>query len=137
MTALRLRVAAWVYGTLAVAAVGWGFVRGDPDVFHHPAPWLHLGAPLAVGTGIPLGLALGFSFAWATRLAVRRLELARRLHVEFRALFGPLSEKDVLAFSALSAVGEELAFRGALQPAVGLLIASLLFGLVHMGPSLR
>src|SRR5688572_27513617 len=121
MTGLRLRVAAWVYGTLAVLAVGWGFLRGDPDLFHHPEGWLHLGLPLALGLGIPSGVGIGVLFAWATRLAVRRLQFARRIHVEFRALFGRLSETDILAFSALSALSEELVFRGALQPAIGLL----------------
>ena len=130
MTGIRLRVAAAVYGTLAVLAIGWGFLRGDPDLFHHPDGWLHLDVGMALAIGIPVGVAIGALFAWATRLAVRRTAFARRIPVEFRALFGPLAERDILLFSALSAVSEEIVFRGALQPILGLVLAALAFGLV-------
>ena len=44
----------------------------------------------------------------------------------------PLSH--AIALALLSGFGEELFFRGALQPRVGWFVASLLFGLVHVGP---
>jgi len=126
-----------VYGALAALAVGWGLLRGNPDLFHHPDSWMRLDLGLGLAVGLPTGIAIGVGFAWATRLAVRRTTFARRIHVEFRMLFGPLSERDVLAFSALSAVSEEVVFRGALQPAIGLLLSALAFGAIHVGPSLR
>lgn len=39
-----------------------------------------------------------------------------------------------LYISALSAVGEELLFRGAILPSAGLIFTSIIFGLVHIGP---
>src|SRR5690606_27765149 len=48
-----------------------------------------------------------------------------------------LSPAGVIVLAGLSAIGEELLFRGLLQPAVGLLPQALLFGIVHQmrGPS--
>ena len=44
-----------------------------------------------------------------------------------------------LAFllAALSGIGEELLFRGGLQPYLGLYATSLLFGIIHIGPNGR
>jgi len=44
-----------------------------------------------------------------------------------------------LAFllAALSGVGEELLFRGGIQPFIGLYATSLLFGIIHIGPNGR
>jgi membrane protease YdiL (CAAX protease family) len=39
--------------------------------------------------------------------------------------------------SVFSGVGEEALFRGALQPEIGLIAASLLFGAAHVGPDRR
>lgn len=137
VTASRLKAALLVYGALAATAVGWGIVRGDPDLYHHPAPWLDLGALAGAALGVALGLGVGAAVVVATRLAVRRTSWARHLHVEFRQIFGPLSTRDVMVFAVLSSVAEELFFRGALQPAIGLGGSSLVFGLLHVGPTRR
>lgn len=137
MTASRLKAALLVYGALAAAAFAWAFVRGDLDLYDHPAPWLHLGGLASALTGLALGLAVGGGVVAATRTLVRRTEWARRLHLEFRQIFGPLSTRDVLVFAGLSSVAEELFFRGALQPSLGLVASSLVFGLLHVGPSRR
>jgi uncharacterized protein len=44
---------------------------------------------------------------------------------------------DLLLVSAFSGVGEEAFFRGALQPALGLVATSILFGALHIGPDRR
>ncbi len=41
----------------------------------------------------------------------------------------------LLYLALLSAVAEEILFRGAIQPSLGLIGASLLFGLLHLGPT--
>jgi hypothetical protein len=45
-----------------------------------------------------------------------------------------LSLGDIAALALLSAIGEELLFRGLLQPLVGLLAQAVIFGLVHQIP---
>ncbi len=49
-------------------------------------------------------------------------------------LMGPLPWWMVIYLALLSGVGEELLFRGAIQPFAGLALTSILFGLLHMGP---
>jgi membrane protease YdiL (CAAX protease family) len=39
--------------------------------------------------------------------------------------------------SLFSGIGEEMLFRGAVQPEFGLVVAALAFGLVHIGPDRR
>jgi membrane protease YdiL (CAAX protease family) len=50
------------------------------------------------------------------------------------AALGPLSTRDCLVLALLSGIAEEALFRAALQPDVGLVAASLLFGLAHLAP---
>jgi len=49
-------------------------------------------------------------------------------------ILGPTSVPMALYLAAVSSLGEELLFRGAIQPFAGLAITSLIFGLLHMGP---
>jgi uncharacterized protein len=136
LTALRLKTAALIYGLLAAAAVAWGFLRDNPDIYHHPAGLLasHLPLPAGVILGGSAGVAFGLGIAWMTRFSVYRFRWARTLHVEFRGLLGPLTGTDILAYAVFSAIGEELFFRGAMQPVLGIVPASLVFGLLHVAP---
>ena len=49
-------------------------------------------------------------------------------------LLGKPSARECVALGLASGVAEEAFFRGALQPALGWLLASLIFGLVHFAP---
>jgi len=137
VTASRLKAALLVYGALAAAAGAFGLLRGNLDLYDHPAPWIALGGLVRFVVGLGAGLLVGATVVGATRVAVRRTDWARHLHVEFRQIFGTLSTRDVLVFAGLSSIAEELFFRGALQPSIGLSLSSLVFGLLHVGPSRR
>jgi membrane protease YdiL (CAAX protease family) len=86
-------------------------------------------------------LALGLVFACllvlGSRFTVQRYEWARRLHGELRPFARGLSPMGLVVLAILSSLGEELLFRGLLQPWMGLLPQALLFGVVHQlpGPS--
>jgi CAAX protease family protein len=47
------------------------------------------------------------------------------------------SRVNLVLVSVLSGVGEEAFFRGALQPALGIVATSILFGALHVGPDRR
>ena len=49
----------------------------------------------------------------------------------------PLSDAEIVILAAASSVGEEMFFRGALLPVVGLLASSAIFALLHIGPKAR
>jgi membrane protease YdiL (CAAX protease family) len=133
----RIQVALVVYGLLATAALVWGLVRGNLDLYHHPDPWLHVPFPYSTGFALAAGGVVALLVIAGTRTLVRRVSWARTLHVEFRGLLGPLSSGEIAVFALTSGVAEELFFRGALQPATGVVISSLVFGAVHVGPGKR
>jgi uncharacterized protein len=136
VTALRLKTAVVIYGALAALAVGLGFARGNPDIFNHPDGFLSERLPLwaRVLAGLALGISFGIFVARLTRYSVYRFEWAKSLHTEFRGLFGPLRNIDIIAYAGLSAAAEEIFFRGAVQQALGIVAAGLIFGALHIGP---
>ena len=132
-TSNPVRGAVLLYGLLAVGAVTWVLAdRGTIDLWRHPAPLLQLPFALGFVGGLLAGVVFGLLVARLTRLAVRRTRWAAGLHTEFHALLGPLSDADILLLALLSSVAEECFFRGALQPTVGLVAASLVFGGMHV-----
>jgi membrane protease YdiL (CAAX protease family) len=126
-----------VYATLALAGFGWAAFRGRPWLFAHPRPWLALAGPWDVLASLAAGVALAALTLVATRVLVARSRFGRELHLAFRELLGGLDGVAIAALALASGVGEEVFFRGALQPSLGLLPTSLLFGLLHIGPDRR
>ena len=63
-----------------------------------------------------------------------RTALGAALARALAAALGPLRTRDCIVLALLSGVAEEALFRGALQPQVGLVWASLLFALAHLVP---
>ncbi|MDQ1346821.1 MAG: protease family protein [Acidobacteriota bacterium] len=137
MTAVRTTPAAgakfyrlaWIfYLVLAIAGLLWlGVQRGRLGIglFVDPGGWwIDLGAGVAIGGGL---LALW----WALR---RWVAAARDLEDELARLLAPLSIAEAVSLAVISALAEELFFRGALQSAIGFLPAAVLFALLHAGP---
>jgi hypothetical protein len=81
-----------------------------------------------------LGLATGGLVVVSTRVFVARFAWARRLHTELRPLARNISFTGIVVLALLSAIGEELLFRGLLAPWLGLIPQALLFGIVHQMP---
>ena len=123
-----VRFAALFYGFLAVVAALWCGLRGFDvrPLGESPAASVLLGL-LTAGCTVSLGL-----------LAYRFLPALREISGELgpRLIDGAGSTSLVLV-SIFSGVGEEAFFRGALQQEFGLVGASLLFGVAHIGPDRR
>ena len=121
-------LAALFYAVLLLAAAVVG-VLGGWDVF-------------VLGDSMPFGLAAGVLSACGTVafgvLLYHLLPALRRLSDELAPiLMDGARRRDLVLVSVLSGVGEEAFFRGALQPALGIVVASLLFGVLHIGPDRR
>jgi uncharacterized protein len=94
------------------------------------------------GDSLALSLTLGSLTPLAT---VSAGLLAYRLVPALRAIVEELAPRlvdgagrvSLLLVSLFSGVGEEVFFRGAVQQEFGLVAASLLFGVVHVGPDRR
>jgi membrane protease YdiL (CAAX protease family) len=121
-----------LYGFLAVAALVIGAARGDADIYRLPVsePWKLAFSPL-------LGVVVGLGVVFVSRLCVHRFDWARRLHRDFRGLLGTLHARDIFVLAAASSIAEELLFRGAILPWIGLLPSAIVFALLHIGPGTR
>ncbi len=126
-------VALIFYGALALAAWGWrSGLAGEPLL--HASPEHAASGVRIVRDGL-VGLAAGLGLVALSRLATASSRAGQALTAELAQAIGPLGSVQIVALALASGVGEELFFRGALQPRVGLLLASLLFGLAHLLPS--
>lgn len=122
-----LRLGSWF--TLALCLVAAVL----PLAFGQPGVWSALG-PVGLFTartvlGATLGLVAGAAAAvlimhWRP-LHVIAEDLARLVAWEH------LSTWDYISVAFMAALGEELLFRGALQPLIGLVPTSVIFGLLH------
>jgi len=72
-----------------------------------------------------------------TRVATSRFQWARELHSSFKDLLGPLTGREIVILALASSIGEELLFRGALQPWLGVWVQAMVFALPHVGPGKR
>ncbi|MDQ4105564.1 MAG: CPBP family intramembrane metalloprotease [Actinomycetota bacterium] len=122
-----VRLAALFYGALAVAAALWNGLRGRGFQMGDSIPGSLLLGLLAAAATVALGLAL-----YGLVPAMRRIAGELAPHLVDR-----MSRSDLVLISVFSGVGEELFFRGAVQPEFGLTVAALAFGLVHVGPDRR
>lgn len=110
---------------IGVAGAAWLLVRGV-----HYAPRLGLGWQVAAGAATG-GALLGLAWLLERRLASFRYA-SRLVERALRTLALPAWAGPVLA--AATAGGEELFFRGALLPVVGVLGQAVLFGVFHPVP---
>ncbi len=113
-----LLLAAAIVGTLGERSA---FTLGNSGLFG-----LLAGVTTACGT-----VALGILF-------YRILPVLRRLSDDLAPhLIDGAKCRNLVLVSIFSGLGEESFFRGALQPEIGLVASSLLFGVLHLGPDRR
>ena len=115
---------------LVLLALVWARYRGLP-LNVGAGPWIRdVGAGVLAATGFAVVNYWLLCYAPALR-AVRAV---RRVYRDlFKPLFAEIGALEVVVISLAAGIGEELFFRGALQPEVGLIPASLVFGVLHMG----
>ena len=115
---------------LVVVALLWIWLRAIP-VHATGGPWQRDAAMGVAAAGV---LAV-VNWALLCRAPdVSGVRGIRRLCWDMlRPLFAAVAPRDVVIIGVAAGVGEELLFRGALQPEAGLVAASVVFGLLHMG----
>ncbi len=115
------------------AGLGWWIEQRPVETFH----WSVGAAALGVAVSLPLLIV----FVLCTRLPLAPFVRIQRLCEEVvRPLFAGCSVSDLAAISLMAGIGEEVLFRGVLQAAfsrwfgvwVGVSLASVLFGLLHL-----
>ncbi len=123
-----------LYLPLAGVACLWSWLAAGTTPFSHPEPWLAAPYTTRFALSVLGGVGLGVMVVGLTQLLVRRAAWARDLHLEFRNLLGPLDAHTIAVLALCSGVAEEMFFRGAMLPALGLVLSSVIFGAVHVGP---
>jgi membrane protease YdiL (CAAX protease family) len=125
------KLALLFYGALFGVALLWAAFSGRSMLYAsvrdqvRGVDWLGDVGAGALAAGIVIALS------WEV---TRRSVWGRALAEALGQLLGPLSLRTCLLLAAVSGVAEEAFFRGSLQPRVGLVWASLLFGLAHFAP---
>lgn len=119
---------------LVGAALAWGLRREDLlAALSLRQPWPEVLAWAALGAALSLGSVAGLAQVW--RRFGRALERTGLETGEEALRFAGWPVLAVVV--AVSGLGEEVFFRGGLQPTLGLPLTSLAFGLAHGGWRLR
>lgn len=124
----RLSRASIFYGVIFLIGAVWANAQGRNVLIADTWTLVGLVGHAAFGIAVGLLVALG-----SQRLAAHYM-WARRLERALAEALGPFSTTGAILVALLSSVGEEALFRGAMQPAVGIVFTSLAFGLLHVGP---
>ena len=129
-SARLLKYVALVEGGLLLLALMWAFFQKLPlqAALRPTLPDCAIGA----GAG---GILLAANYAaveYGSRWSAALRRMKALLDVEIIPMFRAMPVTAMIVIAALSGAGEELFFRGALQANVGIWIASLLFGAMHV-----
>lgn len=120
------------YGVMGCAAMLWRMaLQGEP--------MLHPTADAAATAWGPLpalaaGALFGLLAVGSSELMMRWSQLAEALADLLGESLAGLGRGDAILLAAASGLAEEMLFRGAVQPAIGLVAASLVFGACHFLP---
>ena len=119
-------------GALMLAGLLWVLGRDLPFTWSD-ASRVSLAGATAIGLLTAAALA---AIQFVLRIVPERgpVRALRRLYRELLyPLFRASTPIEIVVISVLAGVGEEVLFRGAMQPELGLIITSLVFGLFHVG----
>jgi membrane protease YdiL (CAAX protease family) len=119
-----LKLATIFYAVVGLAAAGWA------AWFDHPL----FGESAPTAAGLASGLATGLLIVALCHLAYRLSRVVRRASEFMGRFFGPVTASAALWLALISGFVEEICFRGALWPHLGLLGTSVLFGICHILP---
>jgi membrane protease YdiL (CAAX protease family) len=127
-----LLLAVVFYLLCAAGALAWGAIAGRPNLLILPGgtSWAR------VALGAAAGLGFGLLIVAASRL-LERLDWAQELNRFFATVLGHVSWSEAALLALTSAVGEELLFRGAIQPSLGIWWTTSIFALLHLPPRAR
>jgi len=127
-----VRFGLYFYGAMIAVALVWRMGLYQESILFSSAAAEAAGVqPLRQAA---IGLAVGLVVVVGSELVTRLTGWGESLARELAAGIGPISIPNALLLATASGLGEELFFRGALQPRVGLVIASLAFGAMHFVP---
>ncbi len=81
-----------------------------------------------------LGVCIGLLVVLLSWVLTKFTKVFQELVEALNDLIGPLTMLEIFFIAAFSSIAEEFFFRGLMQEKLGIVIASVLFGLLHSGP---
>jgi len=126
---------ALAYAALGIVATVIAVVWRNGSPLVHPEPWLVLEPRASHTYSLLLGVSFGALIVVSTRPLVTRFAWARNLYQDLQPIAHSLSSAAIVVLALLSALGEELLFRGLMLPWIGIVPQALVFGLVHYLPT--
>lgn len=108
------------------AAVAWIWLH-----FQKPGLSAALWMPAHWPRDLALGIGAGLAIVGVTVLLSRSFAWTRRLEAEFGWILGAQKVGEIVWIALLSGCAEEYLFRGALQQKFGLVIATVVFAIIH------
>lgn len=127
-----VRAALFFYGAMGCVALLWRMWTPGQSILH-PTPAAEAAA-LGWGPAIAWGVVIGLGSIGVSELLTRWTDLGDALADLLGESMAGIGRGDALLLALASGVAEEMFFRGALQPAVGIFWASVLFGACHFLP---
>ena len=119
------------YGLVFAAAWVWAALAEDSLFYVSDAAQAGGASPVSDAL---LGVLVGLVAVHLSRLFTRRTRSGEAMARGLGSVLGTLTGLQCVVLALFSGIAEEALFRGALQPRVGLVAASLLFGLAHFVP---
>lgn len=126
-----VRGALFFYGGLGCVALVWRMSTPGVSILHPPG---HPETLEGLGGAIVAGIVLGLVSLGLSELLTRFSRLGEALADTLGESLTGITAADGILLAFASGIAEEMFFRGALQPAVGLVWASLVFGACHFLP---
>ena len=114
--------------------MAWARLGQDRWPWSLSSPWFGGTYEGRLAASLGLGLAAAALVVVITPWLARRATWARALLEELRPIIAGLSRTEIALLPLMAGLAEELFFRGAVQPALGLVVTSLVFGALHTGP---
>jgi hypothetical protein len=117
------------YAVLFLVAVVWIYLQGR----------LNWGLLVPANSreftlGVLSGIGIALFIIVLSLFSSRNFVWGQLLEKEFRKILVPLVSGEIVLLAGVSGFVEEFFFRGALQPVIGIILTSLLFGIVHFVP---
>lgn len=127
-----VRSALVFYGVMGCIALFWRMAASGESILH-PSP-AEAARAMDTLSSIAVGAVFGGLAVGLSELLTRWSDAGRALADTLGRSLAGIGRGDALLLALASGIAEEMLFRGALQPAVGLVWASLIFGACHFLP---
>jgi len=127
-----VRSALLFYGVMGCVALLWRMSTPGESIFYPSARAAE--EAFGLSSAIGLGGLLGFVVVGLSELMTRWTDVGDALAETLGKSLAGIGLGDAVLLALASGIAEEMLFRGALQPAVGLVWASLIFGACHFLP---